>query len=330
MSSVNQKLAILAAVLTLSQALFAQAPATQAKQPGTRTANPVPEPEPPLAPKSPIEFFRELLAMDVGERHNALADRSPENRKLILAKVRQYESLNADQRELRLRVTELRWYLLPLMKAPATNRAAQLDLIPADIRKLIEDRLREWDKLPTASQTELLDNEVTMRYLTEIKDADEDERRRILATLSEARRELLLRGLDRWGEMSESQRQQMTRRFDQFFELTTAEKERTLGMLSEPERRQMEKTLRVYSTLTSAQRAQCLRSFQKFANLDLAERQQFLKNAERWKQMKPAERQSWRELVNQLPLVPPDVELPPVPRDPKPVPRHPPVVGTNN
>jgi len=57
----------------------------------------------PLQSKSPVTLFRELLAMDLGERQKASAERSPEKRRLILAKVREYESLPPDVRVLRLR-----------------------------------------------------------------------------------------------------------------------------------------------------------------------------------------------------------------------------------
>ena len=43
--------------------------------------------------KSPVDLFRELLAMDVAERSKALAKRTPEGRKRILAKLREYQSL---------------------------------------------------------------------------------------------------------------------------------------------------------------------------------------------------------------------------------------------
>src|SRR5437763_6112190 len=52
--------------------------------------------------KSPVEQFRELLAMNVVERKQALTNRPPEIRKRILAKLREYESLKPDERELRL------------------------------------------------------------------------------------------------------------------------------------------------------------------------------------------------------------------------------------
>lgn len=63
-------------------------------------------PAPPsasLKSKPPVTLFRELLAMDLGERQKASAERSPEKRRLILAKVREYESLPPDVRVLRLR-----------------------------------------------------------------------------------------------------------------------------------------------------------------------------------------------------------------------------------
>ncbi|PYJ02842.1 MAG: hypothetical protein DME25_14845, partial [Verrucomicrobia bacterium] len=95
---------------------------------------------------------------------------------------------------------------------------------------------------------------------------------------------------------------------------------KALKTLSEPERKQLETTLRAYSSLSLAQRAQCVRSFKKFAGLSPDERRQFLKNAERWEQMSPAERQSWRDLVYQMPLLPPEIDWPPLPHVPAPRP----------
>ena len=139
-----------------------------------------PPPGPPLPfARSPISFFRELLAMNPAERIQALTNRTPELRTQILAKVREYESLKPDERELRLRVTELRWYLRPLMTAPATNRAAQLAMIPEPDRELVEDRLQEWDKLPPDVQKELLGIEPTLRYLAEIEGRSDVQRRQL-------------------------------------------------------------------------------------------------------------------------------------------------------
>ena len=289
-------------------------------------APPMPLPPLPL-PRSPISFFRELVAMNAAERKQALTNRSPEGQAQILAKVREYQSLGANDRELRLQVTELRWYLLPLMTAPATNRPAQLAAIPERQRKLVEDRLREWDKLAPGVQKELLENEATLRYLAEIEGRTEQQRREMLESISPARRKMLEKGIARWDSMSGDQRRRTLSRFTQFFELTDPEKEKALKTLSGPERRQLDKTLRTFGSLPPAQRAECIRSFAKFASLSPEERQQFLKNAERWKVMSPGERQAWRELVHKMPPpFPPDFPpLPPSTRSPRPAP----AVATN-
>jgi Protein of unknown function (DUF3106) len=270
-----------------------------------------PESAPPIPmARSPISFFRELLAMNAAERKQALTNRSPESQKLILAKVREYASLPPDERELRLSVTELRWYLVPLMTAPTTNRSAQLTTIPSRERKLIEDRLQEWDKLSPEVQKELLANEATLRYLADIEGRTPEQRRQMLANIPPARRELLEKGISKWSLMSEDQRRKMLDRFNGFFELTAQEKQKALNTLSGEERRQIERTLRTFGSLPPDQRNQAIRSFEKFAGLSTAEREQFLKSAERWKLMSPGERQAWRELVRNLPPpLPPD--LPP-------------------
>jgi hypothetical protein len=270
---------------------------------------PVPEPLPPMG-HSPVEFFRELLVMSPGERVKALADRPVESRRQILAKVREYLAYRPEQRELRLQVTELRWYLWPLMLHSPTNRAEQLARIPEPQRKLVADRLQEWDQLAPDVQTELRENEATLRYFTELSAASDVQKTNLANSISAPRRKKLEEGVRQLQAMPEEQRRKLLARFDRFFDLTPAEKAKALGSLSEPEQRQIEKTLRQYGQLSPEQRDQCIRSFAKFASLSLEERQQFLKNAEHWKLMTPDERQAWRELVSRLEFQPP---MPPMP-----------------
>jgi predicted Fe-S protein YdhL (DUF1289 family) len=276
----------------------------QSSAAATRPALPKPLPPAPQ-PRWPISFFRELLAMNAGGRNRALTNYSPAGQSQILAKVREYESLPPDERELRLRVTELHSYLRPLMHAPETTREAQLARVPETDRKLVEGRLREWDKLTPEAQKELMEHEATLRYLAQIEGRTDEQRRLILTNIPPSRREMLERGIARWEAMSEEQRGKVLGRFNQFFELSEPEKEKALKTLSEPERRQIEKTLQVFDRLRPDQRAECMRSFAKFASLSVAERQEFLKNAERWEQMSPNERQVWRELVRRIPPPPP-------------------------
>jgi len=269
-------------------------------------------PSPPALPaqplRSPVGFVRELLAMTPTERRLALSNRPPEIRSRILAKVREYESLKPDERELRLQATDLQWYLQPLMALAPTNRAAPLTRVPAEMRSLVEDRLARWDLLPSPMQEELLNNDMTARYFTQLETAPAEQKQKILSQISPERRAKLEAGLDRWREFSDEQRAKTLAAFNAFFELTRAEKQKSLNSLSEAEQRQMEKTLQTYASLAPGQRAQCVRSFEKFAGMSLVERQEFLKNAERWKLMSPDERESWRTLVRYAPLMPPPPE----------------------
>src|SRR5881394_3150820 len=101
---------------------------------------------PPL-PRPQVTYFRELLVLSQGELDRALADIAEPARKRLQAKLREYAALAPDEREARLRATELRWYLAPLMRTPPTNRIAQLALVPDEYRPLVEERLKRWDAL---------------------------------------------------------------------------------------------------------------------------------------------------------------------------------------
>ena len=281
--------------------------------PASDPETPLDMPPIPLGARSSISFFRELLVMNEAERALTLGTYTPEQQARILAKVREYESLEPNERELRLRVTELCWYLRPLLTRPAADRAEQLANIPEPNRSLLKKRLSEWDKLPAEAKRELLGLEATLPYIAEIGGGSKLQRQQILNRMSPARRSKLEKGLQKWDSMSEAQRQRTLGRFNQFFKLTGAEKERALMTLSEPERQQIEKTLQTFGNLSEEQRAWCLRSFEKFASLSPEERQEFLETAERWKLMPPGEREAWRQLVNYVPPPLPPRPLPPPP-----------------
>jgi hypothetical protein len=269
---------------------------------------------PPLPqPKSPVALFRELLAMNPADRENCLTNRPPANRARILAKLREYEALDANERELRLRATELRWYLLPLLHESPTNRAARLAAIPDDLRPLAQSRLQLWDILPPPMQQEFFGSERALRYFSHVDPTNRPPLPPMPPGSDLARQQAL----------SEDQRQKMAARFNQFFELTPAEKTKTLNTLSDIERQQMEKTLETFGRLSPRQRQQCIRAFTEFASLSAPEKQDFLKSAQRWSQMPPKERQAWRDLVTHVP------DWPPLPPAPPPLPPLPPRVATN-
>lgn len=229
---------------------------------------------------SPVNLFRQLLAMSPGERTAALTNRPPETRVRILEKVHEYQRLSPDDCELRLRATELRWWLTPLFRTASTNRASRLAQVPEDLRALVQSRLTQWDLLPPPLQQEFLANDRALHYFAQVETTNNS----AAAT-------------------------KLSEQFNQFFELTPAEKSQTLNTLSTAERAQMEKTLQSFEKLPPQQRLQCVRNYAKFAGMSAPERAEFLKNAERWSKMSPQERQTWRRLVAQVPQWPP---MPPV------------------
>lgn len=247
--------------------------------------------------KSPVDFFRQLLAMTPDERDVFLTNRPPEIRARILAKVGEYEALDPNERELRLRATELRWYLMPLLHESPTNRAARLAQVPDDIRDLVQNRLEEWSILPPSLEQEFLENERILRYFAHV-DMSNNPSENSWREPSDAERA-------HWNTLPEPERRQVTAGFNQFFELTPGEKQNTLNTLSETERRQMEKTLQAFEKMPEAQRAECVGAFAKFASMDASQQAEFLKNAARWSEMSPAERQTWRDLVVNVPQWPP-------------------------
>jgi hypothetical protein len=259
------------------------------------------------AVKSPVAVFRELLRMEPAERVKALADRREETRRRILAKIREYQSLKPDERELRLKVTELGYYLRPLMQTPATNRAAQLAGIPEGYRELVQVRLERWDSLSPAAQKRLLLNDAAIRAMTELTNA-------VSTNVTRIHRVMLQRTINNWNQLPPKVREELTNKFDDFFQLKPTEIQRAVRILSPEERAQISATLHKFGNLTANQRAQCIQSFEKLAAMSSSQRQLFFQNAERWEMMTPRERDEWRKLVETAPSLPPVRAYPALPR----------------
>ncbi|MGD0745346.1 MAG: DUF3106 domain-containing protein, partial [Verrucomicrobiota bacterium] len=253
-----------------------------------------------------VEFFRALLVMAPEEREQQLVIYPPQIRERILAKIQEYEGLGPTERELILRATELKGYLLPLLRESPTNRAAQLAQVPGDLRGLVQTRLEQWQILPPPLQQEFLDNEPALSYFARVDPTNGP------PAPGDLERTPSDSDLKRWSALSEDQRKKITARVNHFFELTPEEKQETLNTLSDAEREQMGKTLQAFDNLPAEQRTVCLRAFAKFASMSAAEKQEFLKNAERWSQMSPEERQTWRDLVANVPQWPPMPPMPPM------------------
>ncbi len=280
----------------------------------------------PVFGVSPVDFFRALLKMSPAEREAALAGRPPQQARSLLAKAAEYEAMPAAERNIKLRLVSLRYYLAPLMRIPATNRAPFIAAVPLEDRPLVEERLRLWDQVSPPLQREFLANEATIQYFLRLEFAAPAEKDTEIRNPPPGDRAQVDLAVARWKSFPPARRRQMSENFHRFFELSEPDRVKTLESLSELERRQMEAALQKFAGLPPEERDRCIDSFRKFANMSPAERDEFLRNAERWRLMTPAERQTWRELVEKLPAVPPlppglqPVRFPPMPGPPMPQP----------
>ncbi len=254
--------------------------------------------------------------MSPDERDRELAKRPPEIRKRILAKVQEYAAMKADDRDLRLRLTEQRWYLLSLVNLPRAQRGEILANVPEAERPSLADRLQQWDQLPADEQKEILKYEKSMEQFVDQSLNAHFAVSNLLATPPPPLPPGALKNLDNFLQLPPEQRQQMYASFQRFFELTEAEKKQTVGLLPDNQREQMTTILHSFDNLPKAARDERLQAFAKFSNLNAEARQEFLKNAERWRELSPAEREAWRSLINRLPPsppLPPGMVFPPMP-----------------
>ncbi len=300
-----------------------------AQPPGPSAA---PEKLPPLPPlKSPVDLFRNLLAMSPAERDRELASRPPKISKRILAKLQEYAAMKPDERELRLRMTELRWYFLALLEMTPAEREARLAAVPETERQPLTERLQQWDRLPAAEQKEILKYEATMEQFVDQGLNGRAVATNILASVPSPVRAESLQNLDNFLNIPLEKRRQMFDSFQRFFELSDAEKQKAVGVLPDTQRQQMYALLHSFGNLPKEERDEFLKSFSKFSSMTGAERIEFKQNAERWQELTPAERAGWRDLVNRLPPappLPPGLASPPMPPHPRPAAA--PSVATNS
>ena len=257
--------------------------------------------------RSPVQTFRELLAAPVAQRTDYLAKKSSPARELIEAKLREFEALPPGERELRLQLAQLQFYLSPLLAASAGERPQLLAAAPEDVRPMLEARLRSWDALSADARQEILESEKSLSHFVRLESADPGRLADVVRQAPAATRPEVEAQLRRWLALSAPERARMTAGFQGFFGLTERERERTLRQLSSTDREQMEATLAAFGQLPAPQRQQCVEAFRKFSSLSPERRAEFLRDAARWQSLSAAERAAWRRVVQRA------VEQPPMP-----------------
>ena len=229
-------------------------------------------PMPPIAP-TPVEIFRRLMTTNSAGREAFLAAKSPEARRVIEAKLREYESLSDSDREAKLRSLQLRWHTQRLMKMKAGDRPMQLAQIPMPERTLVSNRISRFNILPPLMQQEVLTNQMAANFVFQEE--------------------------KHYGGADPRQAQRMTHLME-FVEWSPADKDKVMGRLTPIEHEQMQKTLSTFTNLSKDERVEAIEGFRKFAALSENERMAFLSTAQRWREMSEKDRQFWRAIVTAL------------------------------
>ncbi|MEN9733302.1 MAG: hypothetical protein RLZ45_1297 [Verrucomicrobiota bacterium] len=269
-------------------------------------------PMPPAVRPSPTEVFRTLLSAPAAQREHYLSQRPQKARKVIEAKLREFEILPPEVRERRLQIAELQHFLLQVIGEPKERRPDLLAQTPAAIRPFVEDRLQAWDRLPPDRQQELLTQQ---RILASTSTRSTDTHGSAASTAPATPRSSrnppdLQAALDRWQQLPAEERTRKLKDFQRFFDLSDQDQARVLGSVPAAERRQMEATLSQFSSLPPDQRARVIRGIRRYITLTAPERAQFVQALSQWQLMTPAERTTWRDLVNA-------VQPPPLPHPPR-------------
>jgi hypothetical protein len=249
--------------------------------------------------------------MPPGDRAAALASRSPKQRAVIEERLKEFDAMNPAERELRLRLLQVRHYLLPLLQTEPAGRSNLLAQVPASNRRLVEARLKMWDGLSREQQNALLANDEQLQRFQCFGTNTPPPLPPVSVPPAMGQQQHLESSLARWRSSTPPQRERVFAQFQRMSALGAQERARLLKELPEPERGRVERSLEAFEKLPPANRAMWIQAFEQFSNMNPDERRSFLGNAARWEAMAPAERRAWREIVAELPPLP--TALPPLP-----------------
>ncbi|MCD6050359.1 MAG: hypothetical protein K0Q55_1762 [Verrucomicrobia bacterium] len=262
-------------------------------------------------PWNAMDDFRWLLAMTPEEREVELAGKSETSRTLLLAKLKEYDALSPEQQELRIRSTELFFDMTYLLGASPERRAEKLVRVPEDRRKLVQARLEQWDKLPPELQQEVKENQSALRYVIRVEAAPAAAREDVFAGMSAEHRKRVEEDIKKIQAMPKEKRGRMLENFHSMFDLSDKEQHAILEKLNQAERAKVEQRIADYEKLSPDERKRCMDSAKRFNNLSADDQARFIATAERWEKMSEDERNTWRNLVKQMPPLPPGLTPPP-------------------
>jgi hypothetical protein len=230
------------------------------------------------------------------------------------------------------------------LRLPPEQRAAALAGRPAESRKVLEEKLREYEAMPEKERERRLCAVELHWYLQQLITMKKAEREQALNDVPKKLRPLVARRLEQWAllesKVDQEQKKQILgndsavkyvsspqppvpvelevqTRLRDFFKMSEREQEKALEHFAVGARGEMIATLKAFRALPEKERSQCINSFGQFATMSPEDQAEFLRNVERWRAMPQEERETWRELVQTVPPMPPlpdDLALPPMPR----------------
>lgn len=262
--------------------------------------------------KNPMEDFRRLLALTPEAREKDLADKPEHFREMLLGKLKEYDALTQEQRELRLRSTELRFDMMYLLRATPERRTEKLAAVPEDRRKLLEERLKQWDKLSPELQREVQEHQSTIQYVIRVDAAPASAKEDVFKDIPPEFRDKVKKRVDELHALPKEKMVAMVDTFHKLFELSDHEQQSILEKLTNDERAKLELKIAEFEKLPPEERKRCIDSARRFNNLSVEDQTRFLTTAQRWEKMSEDERNAWRNLVKQMPPLPPGL-MPPLP-----------------
>ncbi len=258
--------------------------------------------------RNPVAVFRGLLAMRKDARATELSTQPERLRAVLVTRLRDYDALPLAEREARLHATELRYHLNPLLTTTSDARAARLAAVPESFRRLVEERLAAWDKMPAEIQREILADERLRQAMTRPAVVG------AFPPLPPGLEPKVPDNFAQWQDLDARQREQLLDNFTHYFRLDERAKTRVVAALPELKRAEAARTVDQFEHLTADERAACLVALKRLGQMTPGQQAQFHANAEQWKKMPESERATWRKVVVEFPPLPPGAgPLPPLP-----------------
>ena len=262
------------------------------------------QPEPPTLPqfRSPVALFRELLAMSPAEQSDAIERRFPEKRAVITRKLDEYRALDPAILEQKLFVTEMHYFVVPLLNVPSESRRSSLGLMTANVRVIVSEKLKQWDQLPTRNRDEILANSKLLGWF--LQDGVQPPMPPMPVGNNDSfsvRPPLPTPELQAQADLAD--------RVNAILELPASDRSEFLEKVDPAARAQITDIVARLNQVPEVDRSKCVASFVRIALMAPDERRRFLASADAWVAIPDKSKRLWRNVVPELPPVPRPLQL---------------------